>query len=133
VLSLALHRRLRQPAWLAVVLTPLAVLLGCAWVNEARGDVRGRLVQIQSADVRQESRGDGLAGVTDNWVASAVPKFAWSLGKSQLTRRITERWLTIAVGTYVALPSGPVLVAGPAPKACSLSSTDYLILRRLRL
>ena len=69
-----------------------------------------------------------------NATGVAADKAAWPVGKSQLARRIAERWAPGLFVSFGAFTFGPWRVAGPTvPKVFDATSSEYLILRRLRL
>jgi hypothetical protein len=124
------HCRLRLPARLAVVLTPLAILLCCARFDETRGDIRAYDSHMQ-------------AGLTPQLIASALSadgqttvgflKISGCIAKSRVYRRIAERLLAISVVNLVVSPSRLVVSIGLSPKPSGASSLGYLLLRQLRL
>jgi len=140
----ALHRRLHQPTRLAVVVAPLALLACCALAVPALGSAEQPGIQTQAVARHGEYRDSDFpagqlqavnaTGMAADKAACCVRKAAWPMGKSQLARRIAERW---APGVFVgsgAFTFGPRLVGDPTmPKVFDASSPEYLILRRLRL
>jgi hypothetical protein len=143
-LLLAFTRRLRQPTGLAVVVTPLALLVCCALAGQALGSVQQLAIQTQ-AIAQPSDYSDGTSstdrlqvvnatGMAADQAACCVPKAVWPLGKSQLARRIAERWTPGPLVGIGAVSFGSPRVAGPTtPKVFDASSPEYLMLRQLRL
>jgi hypothetical protein len=140
----ALGRRLRQPTGLAVVVTPLALLACCALAGQALDSVQQRGIQTQAVARHGDYRDSNLlfgqlqavnaTGVAADKAACCVPKAIWPMGKSQLVRRIAERWTPGLFISFRAFAFERSLAAGPtALKVLDASSPEYLILRQLRL
>jgi len=148
----ALNRRLWQPAWLAVVLSPLVVLSCCAAADQSPGDLQERQSLAESINRPQRLQrigGDGdymnphystvcrqfggLGRPLDDDGARVVPKAAWPLGKSHVSRRDGERRPVASLGSFAAMPRGLMASAGPMPKTPSVLSAEYALLRRLEL
>jgi hypothetical protein len=133
----ALSRRFHQPTGLAVVVTPLAFLVCCALAGQALGSVQA--IALHRDYCASDSSTGQLQAVNATSLAADkaacyVAKVAWPLGKSQLARRITERWAPGLLVSFGASSFEPSLVAGPTtPKVSDSSSPEYLTLRRLRL
>lgn len=140
----ALTRRLRQPTRLAVAVTPLALLVCCALAGQALGSVQQPGIQTQAiaqpSDYRAATSSTerlqvvNATGMAADQAACCVPKAVWPLGKSQLARRIAERWAPGLLVGFGAVSFGSTLVASPTtPKVFDASSPEYLVLRQLRL
>lgn len=140
---LALSRRLHQPTWLAVVATPLALLVCCALARQALGSVQKPGIEAQAIAQHRDDRGGQFStllqavhatGVAADKAACCACRAEWPVGKSPLARRIAERWasgLFVSNGAFTFEPSP---VVGPTmPMVFDGSSAEYLVLRRLRL
>jgi hypothetical protein len=139
-LLFALTRRLHQPARLAVVVAPLALVVCCALAAPTLGIAEQPGIQTQAfvphGDYRDSpfSAGQVQAVNATGMAACCVPKAVWPLGKSQLARRIAERWAPGLFASFGAFRFEPSLVVGPTmPRVLDASSPEYLTLRQLRL
>ena len=145
-----LNCRLWQPAWLAVVLIPLAIPSRGATADQTVG--QEQQWTLAAADRLHDSpRSDGDGHRESPRVSTAcwqysrvgrssaeggvgvVVKAAWPPGKSHLPRRGGERWTVASLGSFAAMSPGLVASAGPMPKAPSALPAEYALLRRLEL
>jgi len=146
-----LNCRFWQPAWLAVVLMPLAALSCCAAADQLRGDgeqhilaasadrlhgspragrdidrenLRPSTAQRQFGSFDRSSPGEGVG---------VVLKAAWPAGKSHLPRRGGQRWPVASLGGFVAMPPWSVSSASSMSMVSSVLAAEYALLRRLEL
>jgi hypothetical protein len=140
----ALCHRLLQPMRLAVVFMPLALVACCALAVHALGGIQQSSVQMTAITQHDDYRTSllstaGLKAViastdTVDRPINCVYKAAWPVGKSQLTRRIAERWSPGFSVSLRAFSFEPSLVAEPTMlMVFDASSPEYLTLRQLRL
>lgn len=140
----ALCRRLHQPMRLAVVFMPLALVACCALAVHVLGGVQQSSVQMPAITQHGDYRTSGFStgGLKAVSAASEIidrtincfPGDAWTLGKSQLARRIAVRWTPGLLACLGAFAFEPSFAAGPRITfVFDASSPEYLTLRQLRL
>jgi len=146
-----LNCRFWQPAWLAVVLVPLAALSRCAAADQSAGNGQQQVLAASADRQHDSSSIDGgryreasslspmprqLGGVgycSTKGEVGVVLKAAWPSGKFHASRRGGERRLVASLGCFAAMPAGLMASAGPMPTSLSVLSAEYALLRRLEL
>jgi hypothetical protein len=135
-------------SWLAVV-APLAILLGCAEAVQAKGGEptwhRRAPSLDQSYDAGQAaengdyghrpcfSAASASAARTGGDATTDSRYVAWRFGKLAAPRRGVERSLAVLPIDLATVPVGLAMAVRLTPTASIASTTDYLLLRRLRL